>query len=109
MIKSKHIDHFLYLKEIATAVNKETSMITAVKLEQIAFSIKQSSSYSRISFLFELFLQSKLISFEHVQELFKLYQLEYYEWAIRTFYHVSQKLNNQLFFITLIKKFKGLV
>lgn len=111
MNKNSVIQHFQVLKKHAIAVDNERTMLTPALLEQISFTIYPSTKLANHSLLFELFLQSKLLNIdsEDVDAYFTSLGFEFYEWAIRTFAFVSQKRNNQLFFITLIKKFKGYV
>lgn len=109
MEKSIVIEHFAYFKSIAFVVNREPFMINPTKLENIALTIKPSTVSSKYSFLFELFLKSKHQNIKYIEALYATNEFEYYEYAIRQFYKVSQKLNNQVFYLTLISKFKGYV
>ena len=101
--------HKNYIHSVALQVNSIPKLITPAELKKIAFKIQNSKTFPIFSFLFEIFLQSKQLHLpqEDTNRLFKNFSQEFFVWAIQEFFRASQKCNNQLFFISLIMKFKG--
>ena len=100
--------HKNYIHSVALQVNS-ISKITPAELKKIAFKIQNSKTFPIFSFLFKIFLQSKQLHLpqDDTDSLFKHFSQEFFVWAIQEFFRASQKCNNQLFFISLIMKFKG--
>lgn len=98
------------LKEIAAHVHEYKYLLSPTELERIGMLFLPSRIYKGWSYLFERFVKSKQIELSENQceTFFQQHSGQYFINSIITFKDVSQKKNNQIFFVSLITKFKGL-